>query len=74
MTPSQRVTCMFCVCIGFKMLENELDCLNSFLDDLEQKNDSIHAELVELLRSNREVRQQFQGSLQAEEQHTDQQS
>ncbi|EZA59037.1 hypothetical protein DMN91_010449 [Ooceraea biroi] len=61
--------------VGFKMLDNELDRLNSFLDDLEQKNDNIHAELVELLRSNREVRQQFQGSsLQTEEQQSDQQS
>jgi len=59
-------------CTGFKMLENELDRLNSFLDDLEQKNDNIHAELIELLQSNREIRQQFQGSLQTEEQESDQ--
>lgn len=30
------------------------------LDNLEQKNDDIRAELIQLLQSNREARKQFQ--------------
>jgi hypothetical protein len=32
------------------------------LDSLESKNDSIQAELIKLLKSNREARKQFQES------------
>ncbi|CAG9863486.1 unnamed protein product [Phyllotreta striolata] len=44
----------------FAALDNQLDALNSALDDIEQKNDSIHAQLVQLLTANREIRQQLQ--------------
>jgi hypothetical protein len=37
--------------------------INSALDALEQKNDEIHARLMELLESNRETRQMFQKNL-----------
>jgi len=53
---------------GFKALEDQLDHLQTALDHLERKNDDIHAELIELLQSNREARKQFQESLQIKEQ------
>lgn len=36
--------------------------MNSALDDIEQKNDNIHAKLLELLNANREIRRQLQNS------------
>ncbi|XP_072757193.1 uncharacterized protein [Anoplolepis gracilipes] len=56
--------------IGIKALEDELDHLETALDHLEKKNDDIHAELIELLQSNREARKQFQESLQIESQQS----
>ncbi|KAK6619263.1 hypothetical protein RUM44_003645 [Polyplax serrata] len=41
-------------------INNQLDQLDSALDQLEQKNDDIHAQLVQLLESNRQARKQFQ--------------
>lgn len=50
--------------VGIKALEDELDHLQTALDHLERKNDDIHAELIDLLQSNREARKQFRESLQ----------
>lgn len=47
----------------FESLNMQLDQLNSALDELEQKNDDIHAQLMLLLQSNREARQQIQDTL-----------
>ncbi|XP_076280721.1 uncharacterized protein LOC143209237 [Lasioglossum baleicum] len=44
----------------FDAINAQLDLLNSVLDNLEQKNDVIHAELIDLLQSNKEARKQFQ--------------
>ncbi|XP_072397804.1 uncharacterized protein [Diabrotica undecimpunctata] len=44
----------------FAALDNQLDALNSALDDIEQKNDNIHSQLLELLHANREIRNQLQ--------------
>ncbi|XP_018393483.1 PREDICTED: UPF0184 protein C9orf16 homolog isoform X2 [Cyphomyrmex costatus] len=55
---------------GIKALEAELDHLQTALDHLERKNDDIHAQLTELLQSNREARKQFQESLQVEKQQS----
>lgn len=46
----------------FKSLNDQIDQLNAVLDSLESKNDNIHAELIELLKSNKEARKQFQES------------
>ncbi|KAJ3632917.1 hypothetical protein MTP99_009898 [Tenebrio molitor] len=46
----------------FQMLDSQLDALNSALDDIEQRNDDIHAQLLVLLQSNREIRKQMQGA------------
>lgn len=46
----------------FKSINDQIDQLNLVLDTLETKNDNIHAELMELLKSNREARKQFQES------------
>lgn len=53
-----------------KALEDELDHLQTALDHLERKNDDIHAQLTELLQSNREARKQFQESQQVEQQQS----
>ncbi|XP_071566107.1 uncharacterized protein [Temnothorax nylanderi] len=58
------------VYVGMKALEDELDILQTALDHLERKNDDIHAQLTELLQSNREARKQFQESLQVEGQQS----
>ncbi|KYM92690.1 UPF0184 protein C9orf16 [Atta colombica] len=55
---------------SIKALEDELDHLQTALDHLERKNDDIHAQLTELLQSNREARKQFQESLQVEGQQS----
>lgn len=54
----------------FVSLNHQLDELSSALDALERKNDHIHAQLMKLLESNRETRQQFQENL-ANEQKSD---
>jgi vacuolar-type H+-ATPase subunit D/Vma8 len=51
----------------FVSLNLQLDELSSALDALEQKNDHIHAQLMKLLESNRETRQQFQKSFSDEQ-------
>ncbi|XP_063989873.1 bublin coiled-coil protein-like [Diachasmimorpha longicaudata] len=50
----------------FQSLNAQLDQLNSALDTMEMKADNIHAELVELLKSNQETRKQFQDSVKRE--------
>jgi hypothetical protein len=47
----------------FVSLDLQLNELNSALDALEQKNDDIHARLMELLESNREARRLFQKNI-----------
>ncbi|XP_011314810.1 UPF0184 protein C9orf16 homolog [Fopius arisanus] len=44
----------------FHSLNAQLDQLNSVLDTIEMKNDDVQAELIELLKSNKETRKQFQ--------------
>ncbi|XP_060516547.1 bublin coiled-coil protein-like [Cylas formicarius] len=44
----------------FQHLDKQLDDLFIALDDIESKNDNIHAQLLQLLHSNREIRQQLQ--------------
>lgn len=56
------------------MLDNQLDALNSALDNIEQKNDDIHAQLLLLLQSNKEIRQQMKESTAVEKQEADSQN
>lgn len=51
----------------FQTLNSQLDALNSVLDRIEQKNDSIHSELLVLLQSNRDIRLQLQSEAAVEE-------
>lgn len=51
----------------FQTLNSQLDALNSVLDRIEQKNDSIHSELLVLLQSNRDIRLQLQNEAAVEE-------
>lgn len=44
----------------FNIINGQLDALNSVLDNMEQKNDDIHAQLLVLLQSNRDIRMQIQ--------------
>jgi len=54
----------------FQRLDNQLDALFTALDDIESKNDNIHAQLLDLLQANREVRKQLmeeKGTAEAED-------
>lgn len=37
-----------------------MDEINSALDQIEQQNDTLHAQLLELLQDNRQIREQLQ--------------
>lgn len=43
----------------FQRLDNQLNALFTALDDIESKNDNIHAQLLELLQANRDIRKQL---------------
>lgn len=43
-------------------LNNHLDRLGSALNNLEEKNDNIHAQLLELLEANRQAKMIFQAA------------
>lgn len=43
----------------YAAINSMLDQINSCLDDLEERNDSLNGKLLELLESNRQVRQEF---------------
>lgn len=44
-------------------VNDHLDSLNSALDAIEQRNDDIRAQLIELLNSNRAIRQELQADV-----------
>lgn len=46
-------------------VNTHLDSLSSALDAIEQRNDNIHAQLLELLSSNREIRKSLQQEAEA---------
>ncbi|XP_008550962.1 bublin coiled-coil protein [Microplitis demolitor] len=43
----------------YELLNEQLDQLHSVLDDLEHKTNAVHAQFVELLKSNRETREEL---------------
>uniref|UniRef100_A0A8C8YBT7 Bublin coiled-coil protein n=1 Tax=Prolemur simus TaxID=1328070 RepID=A0A8C8YBT7_PROSS len=47
----------------YTAINTMLDQINSCLDQLEEKNDNLHARLQELLKSNRQTRLEFQQQL-----------
>ncbi|XP_020321001.1 UPF0184 protein C9orf16 homolog isoform X1 [Oncorhynchus nerka] len=47
----------------YAAINTMLDQINSCLDDLEERNDSLNGKLHELLESNRQARQEFRGQL-----------
>ncbi|XP_066249445.1 bublin coiled-coil protein [Euwallacea similis] len=49
--------------IEYQQLNNQLDALFTALDDIENKNDNIHAQLLQLLNANREIRKQLNGEV-----------
>nr|XP_056716776.1 bublin coiled-coil protein [Euleptes europaea] len=51
----------------YAAINSMLDQINSCLDHLEEKNDHLHAQLKELLESNRQTRLEFQQQLNDEE-------
>ncbi|XP_039517486.1 UPF0184 protein C9orf16 homolog, partial [Pimephales promelas] len=58
-----------CVCVGseYAAIDSMLDQINSCLDDIEEKNDSLNGKLHELLESNRQARRDFRQQLSDEE-------
>ncbi|XP_030748136.1 UPF0184 protein C9orf16 homolog [Sitophilus oryzae] len=45
---------------AFQNLDHQLDALFVALDEIESKNDNLHAQLLQLLHSNREIRKELQ--------------
>ncbi|KAF7284011.1 hypothetical protein GWI33_022633 [Rhynchophorus ferrugineus] len=43
-------------------LDHQLDQLFVALDEIESKNDNLHAQLLQLLHSNREIRKELQNA------------
>ena len=48
---------MFAFLSEFCAINRQLDLLESALNDIESRNEGIHKELLELLQSNREIRE-----------------
>ncbi|XP_056111065.1 UPF0184 protein C9orf16 homolog [Rhinichthys klamathensis goyatoka] len=51
----------------YAAIDSMLDQINSCLDDIEEKNDSLNGKLHELLESNRQARRDFREQLSDEE-------
>uniref|UniRef100_M3ZTR7 Bublin coiled coil protein n=1 Tax=Xiphophorus maculatus TaxID=8083 RepID=M3ZTR7_XIPMA len=49
----------------YASINNMLDQINSYLDDLEERNDALNGKLHELLESNRQARLDFRAQLTA---------
>lgn len=47
----------------FEAINSMLDQINSYLDDLEERNDSLNGKLHELMESNRQARLEFRAQL-----------
>lgn len=47
----------------YAAINSMLDQINSYLDDLEERNDSLNGKLVELMESNRQARLEFRAQL-----------
>lgn len=47
----------------YAAVNSMLDQINSYLDDLEERNDALNGKLVELLESNRQARLEFRAQL-----------
>ncbi|KAF6733318.1 UPF0184 protein C9orf16-like [Oryzias melastigma] len=47
----------------YAAINSMLDQINSYLDDLEERNDALNGKLHELLESNRQARQEFRAQL-----------
>ncbi|XP_031133727.1 UPF0184 protein C9orf16 homolog [Sander lucioperca] len=56
----------------YEAINSMLDQINTYLDDLEDRNDSLNGKLHELLESNRQARLEFRAQLlgsQSQEEH-----
>nr|XP_057921054.1 UPF0184 protein C9orf16 homolog [Doryrhamphus excisus] len=51
----------------FVAINSMLDQINSYLDDLEEKNDALNGKMHELLESNRQARLEFRAQMLAKE-------
>lgn len=47
----------------YAAINSMLDQINSYLDDLEERNDALNGKLHDLLESNRQARQEFRAQL-----------
>uniref|UniRef100_UPI0037E9C74A bublin coiled-coil protein n=1 Tax=Semicossyphus pulcher TaxID=241346 RepID=UPI0037E9C74A len=47
----------------YEAINSMLDQINSYLDDLEERNDSLNGKLHELMESNRQARLEFRAQL-----------
>lgn len=51
----------------YAAINSMLDQINSYLDDLEEKNDALNGKLHDLMESNRQARLEFRAQLQQKE-------
>ncbi|CAN9504487.1 unnamed protein product [Ophioblennius macclurei] len=51
----------------YAAINNMLDQINSYLDDLEERNDALNGKLHDLMESNRQARLEFRAQLQQKE-------
>lgn len=49
--------------LEYEAINSMLDQINSYLDDLEERNDSLNGKLHELMESNRQARLEFRAQL-----------
>lgn len=52
-----------CVSIEYEAINSMLDEINTYLDGLEERNDSLNGKLHELMESNRQARLEFRAQL-----------
>ncbi|KAK2888242.1 UPF0184 protein C9orf16 homolog isoform X1 [Channa argus] len=57
----EKILC--CLSTEYTAINSMLDQINSYLDDLEERNDSLNGKLHELLESNRQARLEFRAQL-----------
>ncbi|XP_037548343.1 UPF0184 protein C9orf16 homolog [Nematolebias whitei] len=58
----------------YAAINSMLDQINSYLDDLEERNDVLNGKMHELLESNRQARQDFRAQLLGSQTHEEHQT
>ena len=62
-TQEANLKLVCCTSTEFADINSMLDQINSYLDDLEERNDTLNGKMHELLESNRQARLEFRAQL-----------